>query len=320
MSRRYLMLKGNGLVIPVLSAVLIALLWQRPGRLIQELGLLQGFTFLGMFLSGLSLSLQNVSDSLRQYKHILYAALSSFLLMPLLAFFLGRFLFQSNPDLFVGAMIISTQAPTVATAVVITMSAGGNVPLAVLMTVAVNFCAAFISPILLNIGLSAAEPVVFDVWAMVRNLIYVMIVPVLMAFCMKRFVPKTVDWLDRFRKVLSAAVIFTFVLAGMSAAAPQLAAHLNILFRVLIFAVLLHGGALLAALLYSKASRLDPFDLPPLLFCSTQKTLTTSTLIWSAYFSEFLQAPIVLIVYYVTQLCIDALISGRIAIQKEANL
>lgn len=313
------LMKDNGLIFSVFGAVLIALLWQDPGRFFQERGFLQGFTFLGMFLSGLSLSLKNGSDSLRLYKHIVYAALSSFLVIPLLAFILGRFLFQDSPDLFVGAMIMSTQATTVATAVVITMTAGGNVPLAILMTVAVNFCAAFISPVLLNLGLSVAEPVVFDVWAMIHNLIYVMIVPVLLAMGTKRFLPKAAAWLIPYRKALSTAIIFIFVLAGMSAAAPQLAAHMHILIRVFAFAVLLHGGGLLAALLYIKGTRPECRDVPPLLFCSTQKTLTTSTLIWSVYFSEFLLAPIVMVGYHVIQLCMDAWIATRITIQKAEN-
>lgn len=305
-----LLLKNNSFIIFMFGVVCFSLIWQKPGLYIKEIGLLQVFTFVGMFVSGLSLSLKNVKESVLHYRHILFAFCMSYLILPVLAFALGKVFFSDQTDLFIGAMIISTQATTVASAVVITMTAGGNVPLAIIITIINNLCSAFISPFLLNSATSVDGRISFDVLSMTLNLATVMIVPAIIAQIFRHLFSKYMQFINPWRKVISNGVILSFVLIGMSSAALQIMENAKLIPMVLAFAILLHGGGLLIVLLYHRFARLDSKDLPAILFCSTQKTLTTSTMVWGSYFFQFSMAPIVLVCYHITQICMDSFIGG----------
>jgi sodium/bile acid cotransporter 7 len=130
--------------------LVLSILFPQPGQFIKDMGMSSVLTFMAMFVSGLVLSFENVKSSLKEYKTIVFSSVITFIIFPILAYFFSRLLFTGNEDMFVGTMILSTQASTVSSAIILTMAAGGNVPLAIIITVLNNFLSVFISPVILN--------------------------------------------------------------------------------------------------------------------------------------------------------------------------
>ena len=61
-------------------------------------------------------------------------------------------------DIFIGSMILAAQSSTLASAVVLTASANGNVPLALIITIINNMTSAVLTPLVLKATLSLSEP------------------------------------------------------------------------------------------------------------------------------------------------------------------
>ena len=281
-----------------------------PGLYIKKIGLLTAFTFIAMFLSGLSLSFNNITESLKDYKSIIFSVIMAFIIFPIISYFICKVVFVSSFDILVGAMIISTQASTVTSAIILTMAANGNVPLAIIITIINNTVSAFVTPVILNFMLSMEQKVSFNVTGMIANLIIVLIVPVILAQTCKIFLKKIVAHIMPWRKVIANFVVLMFVLIGASTAAPQISSHLEEVFLILLFAIVLHVIMLLICLAYAYFMKLPTEKIPPVMFCSSEKTMTTSTMIWGNYFSQFIIAPIVIVSYHLVQIFIDSVVAN----------
>ena len=305
-------LKKNVFLVLVICFMIFSFAFPEPGLYIKKIGLLSVFTFIAMFISGLSLSLENVTGSFKNYKIIIFSACTSFVIFPAVSYLLGKVFFTNTYDAFVGAAIISTQATTVTSAIVLTMAANANVPLAIIITVINNFTSAFLSPVLLKIVLSMDKGIEFDVLGMILNLFMVLVVPIVLAQLCKLFLKGFVSFISPWRKKIANFVVLMFVLIGSSNAAAEVMKSMKLLVLVLIFSAVLHMLLLLVCYVFSKAARVSKENLPPLLFCSSQKTMTTSTMIWGNYFSQYTVAPIVIVIYHLVQLVIDTYIAGRL--------
>ena len=136
-----------------------------------------------MFVSGL-LTLDNVKSSFRSIKQ-LFSSVITFVVFPLLAYFLNGLMFPGNEDLFVGTVILSTQASTISSAIVLTMAAGGNVSLAIIITDLNNFLSVFIIPLIINGVLSVENHISLNTMEMILNLVMVVVVPIIIAQIIK---------------------------------------------------------------------------------------------------------------------------------------
>lgn len=302
--------KKNLFLILIILVIIFSMLLPGPGLYVKKIGLLNAFTFIAMFLSGLSLSFTDITESLMDYKSIVFSMVMAFAIFPLLAYLLCKGVFAAGTDIFVGAMIISTQASTVTSAIVLTMTASGNVPLAIIITILNNTVSAFITPMLLNFLLTMDQKVSFNVTDMILNLITVLIVPVILAQLCKAFLKKAVTFIMPWRKIIANFVVLMFVLIGASTAAPEISTHMQDVFLILLFVILLHFVSLGICFAYSCFAKLSTEKMPSVMFCSSEKTMTTSTMVWGNYFPQFAIAPIVIVSYHVCQIFIDSIIAN----------
>lgn len=303
-------LKKNLFLVLIICVIIFSMLLPGPGLYVKKIGLLTTFTFIAMFLSGLTLSFSNITASLKDYKSIIFSVVMAFVVFPVLAYLLCKGVFSVSTDIFVGAMIISTQASTVTSAIVLTMAANGNVPLAIIITIINNTVSAFVTPMILNFMLSMDQKVSFNVTDMIISLITVLIVPVILAQLCKMFLKKIVAFIMPWRKLIANLVVLMFVLIGASTAAPQISSHLQDVFIILLFVIVLHIIALVFCLIYSYFAKLPTEKIPSVMFCSSEKTMTTSTMVWGNYFPQYVIAPIVIVSYHVCQIFIDSIIAN----------
>jgi predicted Na+-dependent transporter len=289
---------------------MLSIFFPQPGLFAKEIGMSPVLTFLAMFVSGLSLSFENVRSSMKEYKTILFSSVVTFVIFPILAFTFTRLLFPGNEDLFIGTMILSTQASTISSAIVLTMAAGGNVPLAIVITVLNNFLSVFISPIILNGVFLMGNRISFNTIEMIRNLIMVVVMPIIIAQIIKHVLKTKIKYLNKLRKPVANLVVIMFVMIGASTAAPQLSGNYSIVLLVVLFALILHLAVVLIGYLYAKVMRLKKEDVPALVFCSAEKTMTSSILIWNNHFASYTLAPILFVFNHIVQIFLDSILAN----------
>ena len=303
-------------VLIIICVLVLSILFPKPGQFVKEIGMSSVLTFLAMFVSGLSLSFENIKSSLKEYKTIVFSSFITFVIFPILAYFLSGLLFPGNKDMFVGTMILSTQASTVSSAIILTMAAGGNVPLAIMITVLNNFLSVFISPVILNGVFSAEQSITFNTMEMILNLVIVVIVPIIVAQVIKYVLRSKMKYINRIRKPAANLVVLMFVMIGASTAAPQLADNYGTVLLVVLFAFVLHIVVASVGYLYARMMKLKKEDVPALVFCSAEKTMTSSILIWNNYFASYTLAPILFVFNHIVQLITDSIL-GNIWVNAE---
>lgn len=307
------LIKKNLFVILIILVLVFSIIFPLPGLKVNEWGLLTPLTFIAMFVSGLGLSFDRIKGSFKDYKSILYSFCAVYLLFPVVVFLIFSIFGGKEGDLYVGSMILAAQSSTLSSAVVLTMSAGGNVPLALIITIINNVASAFVTPPLLKVLLSAGGDISFDLGAMISKLVLVLILPVVLAQIIRLFLIKHMDKLNPLRKIISRFVVLAFVLAGAASASSQLTGNLQVVGLMVLLVSVLHIIMLGASALFAKAVKLDRDSLPAVMFCSSQKTLPASLLVWSNFFPAFTLAPIVIVGYHVMQLFIDSVVINILA-------
>ena len=139
-----------------------------------------------MFAMGLTMKLSDFALVFSRPKEVIVGCLSQFLIMPLIAFILGR-LFNLNNELLVGVVLVGT-CPGGTSSNVITYLSKGDTALSIAMTSINTLLAAFLTPALTFFYLRTAVNV--DVWVMFISLIQVVIIPVALGLIINKFFEK----------------------------------------------------------------------------------------------------------------------------------
>jgi solute carrier family 10 (sodium/bile acid cotransporter), member 7 len=308
-------LKGNYFLLGIFIVVLFALIYPQPGIIIEEKGVFLPLTFLAMFLSSLGLPVSKIKNGCKEYKNIIACFILVFLIFPVLAYLIYNLFHLKDSNIYVGVMILAVQSSTLASATILTMAAGGNVPLALIMTITNNVLSAFLSPVILKVFISMDENIIINVQDMITKLGLVLILPIILAQILRYFIKKRLFNIDPFRNTISKGIILMFILAGTSTAVSHLKLRLNILIPIIILIVILHIMMLILASLYARMFKLNRENRTAMLFCSSQKTLPASLMIWSNYFPGYVYAPIIMVAYHIIQLLIDSFLVNILTLQ-----
>lgn len=301
-------IKSNRFLILIIIILAYSINFPKAGLFVKDAGWLSPLTFIAMFVSGLGLSFDKIKGSFKDYKNIIYSFSSVYLIFPVVIFLLFMVFGIKEGDIFIGGMILAAQSSTLASAVVLTMSANGNVPLALIITIINNMSSALVTPFILKVVLNLNEAIVVDVKAMVIKLLLVLILPVVLAQIIRIFIKKYLKYITPYCKLISKLVVLTIVLIGGASAAANISGNLGQIAFVLLLVVLLHIIMLLLASLYLRMAKVDRESRPAVLFCSSQKTMVSSLLIWGVYFPQFAFAPIFIVSYHLMQLFIDSIL------------
>lgn len=207
-------------------------------------------------------------------------------------------------------MIAAAQAGTIASAPALTLLARGNQALALLLTVSTNALTVVLTPFVLRIALGAI--VSFPVGEMMSRMFFVVLLPVIAAQLMRRFI-----WVPEgdgrtALRLVSQSCILIFVYTGICAAAGQMSTGGTLLVRLLLVAGLLHVSLL--ALLDWSATALGVSEesRPAVIFCGSQKTLPNGIYLWDRFFPNNPMGALALVGYHVLQLIVDTLLVPRL--------
>ena len=175
----------------------------------KSVGLLLGVVMLGM---GLSLRWEDFGRIFKMPRLIILGVVCQFTIMPLAAFFISKLLCLS-PFLTAG-MVLLGSCPGGTASNVIAYLAGADVALSVSLTSFSTILAPLLTPFLMYVLVHKIVPV--DFWAMVLNILKIVIVPVLLGAGMRSWLKGRLDsWEKVFPavSVLSIAVIIAVVVA-----------------------------------------------------------------------------------------------------------
>lgn len=305
-------LKSNSFILLIIAVLVFSILVPTPGMLVNDVNITPYLTFTAMFASGLGLSFSNIKEGIKDWKSIIYSFASVYIIFPLITLGLLLALGQTSGDVFIGSIILAAQSSTLASAVVLTATANGNVPLALIITIINNMSAAVMTPLVLKLALSSEQAVSLPVGAMILKLLLVLVLPVILAQFTRRLFKKFVEVIQPYTKAVSKFVVLVIVLTGASAASSEILNHLGTAMLIILLVAALHIIMLFVSSLYLRIVKAKRETKSAVLFTSTQKTLPASLLIWESYFASYTLAPLVLVLHHMVQLIIDSFVVNRL--------
>ena len=266
--------------------------------------------FLAFFITGLTLDTSHLSMAFLQLKAPLAAMISSLIFIPLLSWFLARFVFPLEYVL--GVCIIATAPVTVVSGTVMTALGRGNIPLSLFICVLGNFVGVFTIPFSLKLLVEAGGHVNLPVLRMLSGLVITVLVPIALGKLaqspLKAFRSRYRQAFSVFQQCIVLLIIFNAV-AGSGTNIRAAGASLPLLLSFIIF---LHSLILAMNFGISKIIGLDRPSTTAFTIHTSQKTLAVSYLVWSGYFAS--QYPLALIpgiVYHLTQMIMDTFVAER---------
>jgi sodium/bile acid cotransporter 7 len=293
----------------VAIAATVALAWfvPEPAVALTRLYLLDIGVVLIMFLGSLKLTPSRFKEAARRPHLVALAVVSTFALAPLVALGVAWVVgFSSQTDR-LAVLICATQASTLATAIVLTEIAGGDMALAMVITVVNNFVTVLATPLAFLV-LGRTE-VAVDHTAMGLEIALKIVAPVLCAQLVRPLLASFTAAHGRKFSIVSQVIILMYVYAGVAAGSQRLAGRGDVLPRLVLLAVALHvvllglNSALARLTMKSSGSR------TAFVLCTSQKTLPAAILIWKSYFAALPLGPVVAVTYHLTQLVIDSIIA-----------
>ena len=195
----------------VLVIAALALFFPNTSLWIQT-GWINYLLMIVMFGMGLTLKASDFAIVFKRPKDIVIGCLAQFIIMPLLAFLLGK-LFRASSDLLVGIILVGT-CPGGTSSNVITYLSKGDTALSVGMTSVNTLLAPLATPILTYLYLRTTVQV--DVLAMFLSIVQVVIIPIALGLLINRLFGKYTQRIVYALPTVSVAAICLIVAAVVS--------------------------------------------------------------------------------------------------------
>ncbi|MGO1948098.1 MAG: bile acid:sodium symporter family protein [Mycobacteriaceae bacterium] len=292
-----------GLVLPASGSASQAVSWIATGAVVTL-----------FLLNGLRMSPADVWNGARNWRVQGLILLTGYVVFPVLV--LAVTLAASgvlDPDLAAGLVFLSTLPTTVQTCVIYTVEAGGNGAAALTAATASNLLALVLSPLLVLLMLGSHV-------SMGTGTVVSIVLQILLPFGLGQFLrPWWGPWATRHAgrlKYIDRTAILTIVYSAVSAATlagvweTVSLTSLAVVVGVALGLLLVVSGFITLA---TRTTRLPGPDRTAVLFCGSQKSLTTGLPIAGALFPAGGLVIVPLMIYHVVQLIIGAAVARRIA-------
>ena len=231
----------------------------------------------------------------------------TYVLSPAVAYVLACLLAPEGDGHFVAAMMImAAQASSLASAIALTMMAGGNRELALVCTLISNSTTVVLTPYILRISVDAN--VEFQVYEMISKMALVVLLPVLIGQILRKFILKEVEFIMPAIKLIPQIIILLFVYTGFASGAGQLITDGSLVVRFSTACILLHLILLGFTLLISNMLKLGWPEKTAVIFCGSQKTLPNGIYIWNNFFQSNPYGAVPLVLYHLFQLVLAILL------------
>lgn len=218
---------------PLGAMIFSALAWWQPQWFVPAKAAILPLLAFIMFCMGLSLTLEDFKRVLLMPQLIVAGTLMQFLFMPLLAWLISQWL-ALDPYLLVGMVLVGA-CPGGTASNVICYLAKANVALSISLTAVSTVLAVVLTPLLS--WLYANSSVDVPTWAMLKNIMWLVFIPVTAGLLINQFLHRKVKQVQGVLPVLSVVAII-FIIAIVVGLNQQRFADIS---SVLVLAVVLHN-------------------------------------------------------------------------------
>jgi len=295
------------LALAIAVTVFLAWLFPKPALLLPKIYLLDIGVIAIMFMGSLKLTPSRFKDAASRPHLPLLALVQTFAVAPVASLVIAYFLGFKTPEEQIAVLICSTQASTLATGIVLTEVASGDVALAMVITVFNNIATVFLTP--LAFRLLADTTIEVDYRAMATEIAIKIVLPVFAAQAVRRPLSGVVKRYSRQMSITSQLIILMYIYAGVAAGIEKLQGQGDILPRLIIIVICLHFVLLTINGFVSRIAIKSPEGRTAFVLCSSQKTLPAAMIIWKGYFPGLPLGPLVAVSYHLTQLVVDSILA-----------
>jgi sodium/bile acid cotransporter 7 len=286
----------------------VAFLIPGPAKILPETLAIDIGVVVIMFLGSLKLEPKRFKETVTRGHLAALSLVAVFALSPLVSLGLGSLLGFESQDDQLSVLICSAQASTLTTAIVLTEVAGGDVALAMVITVINNIATVGLTPLVFRV--LGGTDVDVDYPAMILGLTLKILAPVVAGQVARIWLK---GWTARHKRKLSVAsqlIILMYIYAGVGAAMDRLSeAGPVLLGRVIGLAAALHLAMLVLSALIARVATRNPGSRVAFVLCSSQKTLPVAIMIWKGYFPLLAIGPLVAVAHHMLQLVVDSVMA-----------
>lgn len=187
-----------------------------------------------MLAMGLTLSFENYRGLAKLPKALIAGVALQFAVMPLAGFGIAMAL-GLEEGLAVGLILVAC-CPGGTASNIVAYLARGNVALSVAMTMVSTFAAIALTPVLT--GELAGTYVEIDRWNLLRNMVAIVLVPVLLGSLLNRLFPRAAERVSVFLPLIAVVLVILIVGGIVGGAKAQIAEHAGVL---LLATLMLHA-------------------------------------------------------------------------------
>lgn len=183
-----------------------------------------------MFGMGLTMKLSDFAIVFKRPKDVIIGCIAQFLIMPALAFALGK-VFGLDDELLIGVVLVGT-CPGGTSSNVITYLSGGDTALSIGMTSINTLLAPLLTPLLTYLYLSTTVNV--DILSMFLSIIQVVILPIGLGVLINKFLSKYTDKVKDVLPTVSVVAICLIIAAVVSHNSEKILTTGLVIFAVVI--------------------------------------------------------------------------------------
>ena len=265
--------------------------------------------FVGVMLgiAGFTMDTSQLVKQSVNLRAILPVLFCTYIFAPAAAYGLGRLFAPSGDVNFITAMMImAAQAGSLASAIALTMMAGGNRELALVCTLLSNSLTVFLTPYILRISIDAN--IEFQVSEMISRMAIVVLVPVLVGQLLRHLIWDKTESVRPFIRMVPQFIVLLFVYTGFASGAGQLMQDGTLVVRFFGACIILHLLLLIFMTLVSGFLRLEWPERTAVILCGSQKTLPNGIYVWNNFFQANPYGAVPLVLYHLFQLVVDTLL------------
>ena len=304
-------LKKNWFFIGVGIVIYVAFQTPFVGKFINENYILNIAIFLVFVISGLELNTKSFTEEIQKIKNVPTVLFSSFVMFPVVAYFLAYYFFRLTPELLVGASILATAPVTAASGTVLTRLAKGNVSLSLFICILTNIAAILTIPLSLNLMLRSGIRVELPILDMLGKLVIFVLIPILLGQLLQNPFPNITKKYKKASSIFSQCIILLMILTAISSSTDRISALGVKIVYIAIFILFLHVLIVVLNYFIAHFAGYDEASRKALVLHSSQKTLTVSFVVWDKFFSTAYPMALILpITYHIIQNIVGTFIAG----------
>lgn len=305
----------------IAAVVVIAFAFPPVGIFLQTYKILDCVIFAAFLLTGLTLETSSILKQLRSVKILMAALASSLFLIPVLAYATAFPLFGMPSDFTVGVLINGVVPVTIASGIVMTAMALGNVPLSLFLCISCNAVAVFTIPFMLDLLLGMGSKVTLPVLQMLTGLVIKVLVPTIIGQLLRPLVKNVIASCGKAVSIFNQCLVLLIILNAVSSSTNRIVEAGFAVLSIVAYMLVFHVVVLLLNYGLSRVIRLDSPSTAAFTIHVSQKTLTVSFLVWSGYFAKaFPMALIPAITYHIIQMIMDTFVAESFRRKHEKSI